>query len=148
MKFRCIEEENISARSIYHVEEESLMTYGGKLGASLCIENTHLTIDLDIDTGLFVGISGFLGDLKNYPTTKISDIVFKKGMLIYRNSKHLEKGIGYNVGYKGKILFDKTKGILVISMENQPQCGKWFRVTDNIYVLVSSEKLCEIRIEI
>lgn len=148
MKFKCIKEENISARSIYHVEDESLMTYGGKLGTSLCIENTYLTIDIDSDTGLFVGISGFLGDLKNYPTTKISDIAFEKGMLIYKNIEHLEKGIGYNVGYKGKIFFDKTKSVIVISMENQPQCGEWFCVTSNIYVLVNFEKICEIRIGI
>lgn len=148
MEFEIIDKENIVARSVYHVEEESLMIYGGKPGASLCIENTHLTMDIDIDTGLFVGISGFLGNLKNFSPTKISNITFKKGMLIYKNIQHLEKGIGYDIGYKGKILFDKTKGVIVILMENQPKSGEWFCVTTNIYVLLNSGKLCEIRIKI
>ena len=148
MEFEIIDKENIAARSVYHVEEEILMTYGGKLGSSLCIENTYLTIDIDIDTGLFVGISGFMGNLKKISPTKISNITFKKGMLIYKNIQHLEKGIGYNIGYKGKILFDKTKGVIVILMENQPKSGEWFCVTVNIYVLLNSGKLCEIRIKI
>lgn len=148
LEFEIVEKEYIVARSIYHVEEESLMTYEGKPGASLCIENTYLTIDINIDTGCFVGISGFLGDLRNITSTKISDIKFKKGMLIYKNNQYLEKGIGYDIGYKGKILFDKTKGVIVILIKNQPQIGEWFRVTTNIYVLLNYGKLCEIRIKL
>ncbi|MFR4318894.1 MAG: hypothetical protein ACLT2Z_05490 [Eubacterium sp.] len=52
MEFEIIGKENIATRSVYHIEEESLMTYGGKQETSLCIENTYLTIDIDIDTGL------------------------------------------------------------------------------------------------
>ena len=102
MKFEIIGTDNTIARSLYQVEEESLMIYGEKAGASLCIENTYLTIDIDIDTGLVVGISGFLGDLKKISSTEISDFTFKKGMLIYKSTMHLEKGIGYDIGYKGK----------------------------------------------
>lgn len=78
MEFEIIDKENIVARSVYHIEEESLMTYGGKPGTGLCIENTHLTIDIDSDTGLFIGISGFLGNLKNFSPTKTSNITFKR----------------------------------------------------------------------
>lgn len=148
MEFEIIDKDNIIARSVYHVEEESLMTYGGKLGASLCIENTYLTIDIDIDTGLFVGISGYLGNLNNISPIKVSNITSKRGMLIYKRNQYLEKGIGYDVGYKGKVLFDKAKKIIVIIMENQPKSGEWFCVTDNINVLLNFGKLCEIRIKI
>ena len=148
MKFEIIGKENIATRSGYYVEEESLMTYGEEQKASLCIENTYLTLDIDIDTGLVVGISGFLGNLKNLLSTKISDITFKKGMLIYKSDICIEKGIGYDIGYKGKILFDKTKRMLVVLIENQPQSGEWFCVTTNIYVLLNSGKLCQIRIKI
>lgn len=148
MEFEIIDKDNIIARSVYHVEEESLMTYGGKLGASLCIENTYLTIDIDIDTGLFVGISGYLGNLNNISPIKVSNITSKRGMLIYKRNQYLEKGIGYDVGYKGKVLFDKAKEIIVIIMENQPKSGEWFCVTDNINVLLNFGKLCEIRIKI
>ena len=65
LEFEIIGKENIATRSVYHIEEESLMTYGGKQETSLCIENTYLTIDIDIDTGLVVGISGFLGDIES-----------------------------------------------------------------------------------
>lgn len=89
LEFEIIGKENIATRSVYHIEEESLMTYGGKQETSLCIENTYLTIDIDIDTGLVVGISGFLGDLKKNSSTEISDFTFKKGMLIYKSTMHL-----------------------------------------------------------
>ncbi len=148
LEFEIIGKENIATRSVYHIEEESLMTYGGKQETSLCIENTYLTIDIDIDTGLVVGISGFLGDLKKISSTEISDFTFKKGMLIYKSIMHLEKGIGYDIGYKGKILLDKTKRVIVILIENQPRSGEWFCVTTNISVLLNLGKLCEIRIKI
>ena len=93
-------------------------------------------------------ISGFLGDLKKISSTEISDFTFKKGMLIYKSTMHLEKGIGYDIGYKGKILFDKTKRVIVILIENQPRSGEWFCVTTNISVLLNLGKLCEIRIKI
>ena len=148
LKFEIIGTDNTIAKSLYQVEEESLMIYGEKAGASLCIENTYLTIDIDIDTGLFVGISGFLGNINNISSTKVSNITPKRGMLIYKRYQHLEKGVGYDIGYKGEIFCDKAKKIIVILMENQPKSGEWFCVTDNINVLLNDGELCEIRIKV
>ena len=148
MEFEIIDKENITTKSVYHAEEESIMTYGGKIDTSLCIQNTNLTLDIDIDTGFFMGVSGFTGSLKRVPSIKISDITFKKGILVYKKIEHLEKGMGYDIGYKGKILFDKTKKVIVILMETQPQIGEWFCVTSNVYVLVNSGEMCQIRIKI
>ncbi|MDD7402568.1 MAG: hypothetical protein SO170_02875 [Butyribacter sp.] len=96
MEFQIIEKKDISTRSVYHAEEGSLMTYGREIEHSLCIDNTHLTMDIDSE-GAFIGISGFLGNLSNIPNIKTANISYKTGKMLYQNSIHLEKGIGCGV---------------------------------------------------
>lgn len=148
MEFKFIEKESTSARCNYYAEEESLRTEGGNPGASICIEDTYLTIDIDTDTGNFTGISGFLGDIWSLPSRNVADIRYRTGMLVYRDYQNLEKGIGYAVGYRGKILFDKTNKMIVILMKNQSKTGEWFRVASNIFLLLNHGILSEIRIDI
>ncbi len=128
MEFEVVGNNYCSVKSIYISEEESLLCDGNP-SSSICIEGTYLTIDIDTRSGLFLGISGFLGDLKKISHIKSPIMQSKRGMLYYKNYFEMEKGVGYNIGYKGKVFLDPKKKTILIIMARQCQGGEWYQVT-------------------
>lgn len=149
MDFIIEEKDHETNKCEYLIDEESLMTFGESADCSITINNTYLTIDFDISSKKIVGISGFIGNVHKLPSVNTEEIEYSDGRLLINSVKNFEKGIGYNFGIDGQIMYDKKKAVISIELDNKKNSkGQWYRIAKNIYALLENTELYMLRIQL
>ena len=93
---------------IYDMDELSLYTSDCGTDGSLVVNGTYICLDFDIKTQEVKGISGFVGNLADLKSVKVSNVNTKyDAKLVVDADEAFMAGIGYGINLEYEIMYDK-----------------------------------------
>ncbi|MBQ7307963.1 MAG: hypothetical protein IJW82_05490 [Clostridia bacterium] len=147
MKFEIVFNENEpqKALDVYHsikviYDDIHLFSKNGGGDGILCIENTYLEVDFDIESKRVCGISGYIGKKNKLKTEPLFEpLNYQSGILYIKSKEPCTQGVGYSYKMPNKICYDPKNKILSIGITNKDFIV--YKILDNVFVYTKDNNL-------
>lgn len=134
---------------VYDKAEYSLHMENCCTDGSLAIDNLYATIDFDIASKRVMGVSGYIGELAKAEKISFDEISCVAGARLFLEvDKTYASGIAYEIGFKGRTVWDPKKKYFAIIREDIRSVKEWYFIANNICVAVKDGELSGILIEL
>ena len=124
---------------IYDMDELSLYTSDCGTDGSLVVNGTYICLDFDIKTQEVKEISGFVGNLADLKSVKVSNVNTKyDAKLVVDADEAFMAGIGYGINLEYEIMYDKfNRYICILPLARKSLQDEYYRIAGNIFVALN-----------